>query len=355
MIQIPYEQILQKIEEHTKLSQEDITAKINEKLTQLSGLISKEGAAHIIANQLGVKLVEKTSGKLQIKNILIGMRDVETVGKVQAVYEVKEFQTQSGSGKVGAFMLGDETGLIRIVLWGSQTDKISEIKEGDIIKIQNGYVKNNQNRKEVHLNDRSKLLVNPEGETIGDVKSFKREITRKKISELQDNDLNVELMGTIVQSYEPRFFEICPSCGRRAKPTEDKYVCQQHGNVEPGFSYVMNVFLDDGSDNARIVFFRNQAQHLTGKGHEELLVFKEKPEDFDSIKTDLLGKIIKVVGRVKSNENFGRMDFIAEQVNINVNPDEEIKRLEEEQGKTDSVQAETKTVENSEQVEEVVQ
>src|SRR3989338_536063 len=111
MIQIPYEQIVQRIKEKTQLSEAEITKKVEEKLKQLSGLISKEGAAHIIANQMGIALLEKTSGRLQIKNILVGMRDVETIGRVQAVYDVKEFQSQNGSGKVGSFMLADETGI----------------------------------------------------------------------------------------------------------------------------------------------------------------------------------------------------------------------------------------------------
>ena len=95
IIQIPYDQIIEKIKTSTNISDTDIQAKIDDKLKQLSGLISKEGAAHIIANQLGVKLIEKTSGRLEIKNILSGMRDVETVGKVQAVYDIKEFTTKS--------------------------------------------------------------------------------------------------------------------------------------------------------------------------------------------------------------------------------------------------------------------
>ncbi len=328
MIQIPYEQILQRIMEKTQLSEAEIGSRVNEKLKALSGLISREGAAHIIANQLGVALIEKTSGRLEIKNILIGMRDVETVGKVQAVYGIKEFQTQSGSGKVGSFMLSDETGIIRIVLWGSLAEKLAELKEGDIVRIQSGYVKNNNSRKEVHMNDRSRILINPDGETLGAVKEFKRDITRKKISELKEDDMNVELFGTIVQAYEPRYFEICPSCGRRAQPNEAGFNCQQHGKVSPAYSYVMNIFLDDGSSNTRVVCFRNQAQHLTGKTHDELLKYKEQPQDFEQIKTDLLGTIAKFVGRVKKNETLGLIDFIAEQVFTNIKPEEEIKRLE---------------------------
>ncbi|MFW9876291.1 MAG: DUF2240 family protein, partial [Candidatus Thorarchaeota archaeon] len=81
MIKIPFEDIISKIKEKSNLSEEEINSKIEQKTKQLSGLISKEGAAHIIANELGIKLFEDFSGKLQIKNIVTGMRDVETVGK----------------------------------------------------------------------------------------------------------------------------------------------------------------------------------------------------------------------------------------------------------------------------------
>ena len=64
MLKIPLENIIEKIKQNTSLSEADINAKIDDKLKQLSGLISKEGAAHIIANELGVKLFEEVSGKL---------------------------------------------------------------------------------------------------------------------------------------------------------------------------------------------------------------------------------------------------------------------------------------------------
>ena len=73
MIKIPYEEIILKINEKTKMSVNEIEDRTEAKLKQLSGLISKEGAAHIIANELGVKVFEPLSGRLQIKNILTGL------------------------------------------------------------------------------------------------------------------------------------------------------------------------------------------------------------------------------------------------------------------------------------------
>ena len=48
MFRISYTEIVEKITEATKLSSEDIDELVAKKLDQLSGLISKEGAAHIV-------------------------------------------------------------------------------------------------------------------------------------------------------------------------------------------------------------------------------------------------------------------------------------------------------------------
>jgi replication factor A1 len=331
MIKMPIEEIIAKIKEKSGLSDAEINSKIDLKLEQLSGLISKEGAAHIIANELGIKLFEQISGRLQIKNILPGMRDVETVGKVLQVFEVREFMRKESVGKVGSFIFGDESGTIRVVCWGDKTEALSEIKPDDVVKIVSGYVRENNNQKEIHLNDRSKLIVNPPDEKIENVAAPSMPaVARKKINELKDDDANIELLGTIVQVFEPRFFEVCPQCSGRATPKDDKFYCKKHDAVDPAYSYVFNVFLDDGSDNVRVVFFRQQAEKLTGKSQQELLVYKDSPEKFEEIKNALLGNIIKVTGRVKKNEMFQRIDFITNEVDPKPDPGQEIERLKNE-------------------------
>src|SRR3989344_4265736 len=117
MMHIPLEQIKSKIKEAAGLSDDEIEERLKKKLDQLAGLISKEGAAHILANELGIDLSQASAGRLQIKNLLSGMRNVELLGKIIALYEIREFNTGARSGKVGSFMLADETGSIRIVLW----------------------------------------------------------------------------------------------------------------------------------------------------------------------------------------------------------------------------------------------
>ena len=330
MLKIPLNDIISKIKTATNISEAEINQKIEDKLKQLSGLISREGAAHIIANELGVKIFEQTIGKLQIKNILAGMRNVETLGKIQRLYELREFQTETRSGKVASMQIADETGSIRVVMWGAQADNIKKLKQGDIIKIDSAYVRENQGNKEIHLNDRSNLIINPEGETIDNVKEFTSE--RRQIKDLQEGMESIELLGTIVQVFDPKFFEICPNCGKRARPQEDQtFACNEHGTVTPDYSYVMNLFLDDGSENIRCNFFRTQMERLLQKTHEDILKYKDSPQDFESIKTELLGNQVKLIGRVNKNQMFDRIEFTAQLVFLNPDPEQEIKKLESEQ------------------------
>ena len=296
MINMPYEVIIERIKEKSGLSDSEITQKIDQKLNQLSGLISKEGAAHILANELGIKIFEVPKN-LKIKEILDGMRSIDIAGKVQQIYEVREFKTEKGSGKVGSFILADETGSIRVVCWYDQTDILNKLVKDMIVKVAGGYVRNNNNRKEIHINERSKVIINPKGITIGEVKAFTS--TRKKLSELVENENNVEVFATIVQVFEPRFFEICPECSKRAKPREDGFFCEEHQKVTPDYSYVVNLLLDDGTETTRTIFFARQLETLIKKKKDEILTYKENLSDFEQIKTDLLGKTIKVVGRVR--------------------------------------------------------
>jgi hypothetical protein len=336
MINIPINQIKEKISAKTGMSDAEITAKIKEKLRQLSGLISEEGAAHIIANELGVKLFE-AGETLQIKGVLGGMRNVDLACKVVQKYEMREFTSAKGPGKVLSILVGDESGLIRIVFWNKQAENALALKEGDVIKVVGGYVRENQGRNEIHINDMAKLIVNPPGVTINAParggSSGPRDYTRKKISELQETDMNVEVLATIVQVFDLNFFEVCPQCNKRIRLREEGFVCQTHGSVEPDFNFVMNVYLDDGTDNVRTVLWRDQAEQLLGMKKDQILMFKDDPARFEPIKHDLLGNMIIVSGRATKNQTFDRIELTAAQVNKNPNPHQETARVKEEASK----------------------
>ena len=326
MYKVPLAEIKEKIISSGKLSSEDLENKIKAKIAELSGLISEEGAAHIIANELGVQLVNPDKNKLKIKEVYAGMRNVTTTGKVVRKFDVREFAKGDSVGKVCSIVLGDETGTIRVVFWNEQVDQIKEVKEGDILQVKDGYSRENNNDREIHLGSKGEIVINPEGETVTSVRET-NSFERKNIEQLQEGNGNAEILGTIVQVFDPRFFNVCPRCNKRVTESEGIFRCTEHGEVEAKTNYVMNVVLDDGTGNIRGVLWKNQTNHLLEKSDEEVLAYKNDASKFEEVKTDLLGEQFKFSGQVKKNEMFDRLEFNVRLVQ-KAKPEEEIARLE---------------------------
>jgi len=330
MYKVPLNEIKEKIVSSGKMSSEELDAKIKSKVSELSGLISEEGAAHIVANELNIELVSSEQKHLKIKEVYAGMRNISTVGKVVRKFDVNEFAKGDSTGKVCSIILGDETGTIRVVFWNEQVEQLTGVKDGDILALKEVYAKENKNsnnnNKEIHLGDRGEVEINPKDIEISDVRQGTT-YERRKIEELQDGDAGVEVLGTVVQIYDPRFFHICPECNKRANETEGKYQCVEHGEVTPALSYVLNLVVDDGTGNIRCVFWKNQINHLLDKTENDMGKFKEDLSPFEEVKTDLLGSLFKLLGRIKRNEMFDRLEFNV-QIVEKAKAKEEINKLE---------------------------
>jgi len=305
-----YDDIVEKIIKEKGLGKEEVESKIRKKLDLLSDLVSKDGAAHIIAHELGVKVFEDIKQKeFKVKNVIAGLTSVDLTGKIVTIYGVKEFKTEKRSGRVANFVIGDETGTMRVVLWEDKLiDQVPKLKEGDVIKISNAYSKDNSGFKELHLGGRSNFLV-VDGIDIN-VKEVSA-VSSKKLNELKEGD-RVEVDGTIVQIFEPRFYAACSECNKKVSLEEDKYKCSEHGIVAEKYLPVVNFIFDDGTDNIRVVFFRDAAERLMRMSSADLTKIKDDPSEFEKVKSDILGKQLKVFGRVVKNDMFDRLEFIGD-------------------------------------------
>lgn len=306
MLQLSYNDIVDKIKLEKGLSEEEIKDRVKEKLNKLTDLISKEGAAHIVAHELGVKLFDASSKReVKINKLIAGMRSVVVSGKVLKMYKVISFTRGTRAGKVASFLIGDESGRVRVVLWDANLIKLIEdgsVKEEVIVKVQNGYVKNNNGFIEVNVGSQGSLLVNPEGVSISEVKEG-MSFVRKQLKDLNDNDA-AAVLGTISQVFEPRFYDICSNCGKKVDLQEGKIICKEHGEVNKSEAVVVNFFFDDGSGAIRAVAFREQAEKIVGKTVGDL-----KGVNFEELKSSVLGKQFLLAGRVNRNEAFDRVEF----------------------------------------------
>ncbi|MBW3013203.1 DUF2240 family protein [Candidatus Woesearchaeota archaeon] len=339
MYKIPTEEIIKRLVANTEFNEEQVKEKIKAKMDELSGLISAEGAAHIIANELGVKLFQLGTGLLKIKDISPGMRNVETAGKITNVFDIKEFDTGSRKGKVGNFIIADDTGTIRVTLWNEMTDKMSGLEKGQTVRVKGAYVRqNNTGFKELHLNDKSALVLNPPGIEIPD-----RVSERKQIIDLTEDGQVVELMGHVVDLYRPAFFEVCPKCNSRVRQDDitGNYNCEQHQQVEPLFAHVLNVLIDDGTGTIRVTCWRDQAERLLPKIGE----IRTDEALFEPEKATLLGEMIKVVGRVKKNMVSNQLELNAINIDAKPKPEKEIEKLEKQVAELEELSIEEEELE----------
>jgi len=304
-----YYQLIQFISDNSGIGIEEIERKIEAKQAKLSGLISKEGAAQVIAAELNINFDKQS---IKINQIVPGMRKINLIGKIIQLFPVREYNKNGKSGRIGSFILADDTSNIRTVLWDeNHIDLISKgnFKEGSVIEIINASIRNG----ELHLGSfsevkvSSKLIDNPVKEN---------PVVKKHIIDFNTND-KVSTRAFIVQIFAPKFFEVCPEC--RKKVVESK--CQEHGVVTPQKRSLLSIVIDDGSDSIRGTIFSEVLEKFFSM--DEL----EKPELFSIKRSEFLGKEMIISGGVRRNQMFDSNDFVIEDLN-EINLDEIIEELE---------------------------
>jgi ssDNA-binding replication factor A large subunit len=285
MIQGNYEQILKMISEGSNLPIEEIERRIEAKRAKLSGLISKEGAAQIVASELGISFDRQ---KMKISNLLSGMRRINITGKIIHVNRIVEYNKNGRSGKIASFQIADETGNIRVVLWDVNHIKLfetSEIKEGDSVEISNADIRNG----ELHLSSFADIKLSS---TVFNNVQTKQIVQHKTLDKVQIND-NLSTRAFIVQIFGPTFYLVCPECNKKVSETG---TCETHGKVLPKKNAILTLIIDDGTNNMRAVLFSEQIKKMLNS--EEL----PTSDSFMEKRNELIGKEIIIEGNVRKNK-----------------------------------------------------
>ncbi|HDN90887.1 MAG TPA: DNA-binding protein [Candidatus Aenigmarchaeota archaeon] len=84
---------------------------------------------------------------MKISELKLGMKNISVKAAVIEVSEPREVNTMYGRRLVATAILEDETGRIKLTLWGKQ---VQQVKVGDVVEIENGYL--TEFRDELHLN-----------------------------------------------------------------------------------------------------------------------------------------------------------------------------------------------------------
>ncbi len=302
---------------------EELESLISKKVDDLSGLISEEGAMYIIANELGLRLdtdkVKKEVDYKKIEHIVNPKEPVSLICKVIRKYERVTFSSQNSfEGSVQSLLVGDETGVTRLVFWQENTNLLENIHEGDILKVINAYTReNNKNegRIEVHYGQYSNLEVNPAGVDIKLAdKNIVSDFVEKKISEVDENDKNIKISGIITDFEIPRFYFGCPECFKKVLQDDGVYKCVAHGEVEPYKVPIVNFIIDDSTSTITVVGFRDRAEKMTGLSVKEIIDLSDNVDKYKAFSKKIIGSSLEVLGNVSLNSMSGEVQLLVNQV-----------------------------------------
>lgn len=278
-----YESLLDRVCRASGVEREEVERRVEAKRAKLSGLVSKEGAAQIVAAELGISFDNE---RLKISELVHGMKKANVLGKVTKIFPVKEYNKNGKEGKIGSLLLGDESSNVRTVLWDTNHISLLEegkIAEGDVIEIKNGNVRNG----ELHLSGFSDLRKSTEK-----LEGVKEEVVLESSSFADARPgNNTRTRAVIVQVFDPRYFE-----------------SKQNGEKQA----LLNIVLDDGSEIMRAVLFGEQIKKL-GVNDEEIFSL----ENFAAKKEEILGEEKFFSGTFRTNSFFNNIE-------MNVNGIEEV-------------------------------
>ncbi len=223
--------------------------------------LSAQSDSKIIKDE-SINVPEYTENIVKIKDIYEldddSKKDITTVGRVLATYDINEFERSNGTtGKVRNIMIEDETGKIRLVLWDKDAEL--DINEGDIVKVIHGYAKESGEYGEyldLNIGRLGRIILNPEGVDI--------EVNRKFINELNEGE-SAEIRGAVVDyRKQDLILHLCPNCGKKVRLIEGKYECEECGVVEPREIAVATLIVDDGTGNITCRLYGRTVEKITG-------------------------------------------------------------------------------------------
>lgn len=324
------DEILKELSIQTKLSTEELLKKIERKQKELA-VVSIEGAAQLYAKELGLNIESGKQKNIEIKDIFGGMKNLNFIGRIFRISNINVFKRKDGTeGKVVNLFLGDNTGVVKLVLWDKQTELVSEkiIDVNHAIQVSNVLARENPYGDiEVSIGKFGSIRTSDSEflPTADDLIMHHITIPNQRISISDVRQGQFEIKGIVVQVFTGKFiFFVCPECGK----SPDVNVCPNHGEVEPSPSLVINAVLDDGAGDLRVTFFRGQAEQALGKTAREIFATDESNR-YNLIRENLEGKELVIQGKVKKNKDFNRFDMIASSIK-EINPLEESKRIAEE-------------------------
>ena len=208
------ESIIEAICAETKKDRYEIKKLIEDKQRKFNRQISETAAARLVATELNVQISSAKKTPVNIVDLHHtppGTPNISIVGIVARVYTPITFQKDQGVGKVQNLLLMDNSGSIKIILWGNLIELAQKNKlvKGSIIEVFKGILKmGREGERELHLNELSTIQIDPSTYSKKDFPDvFATVLTPDILLEKDISQNDVDIKGIIAEISEIRHFK----------------------------------------------------------------------------------------------------------------------------------------------------
>jgi len=223
---------------------------------------------------------------------------------------------------VSSLIIGDKSGMIRVVLWDEKSGMVNELKKGDAIRIRNAYSRPNlDNEPEIHIGKYGEISVN-QGLKVPPLKEIENSLVKKKnIIDLENRDRYVKIKGAIVDIDENRrlIYMTCPACGKRVQNLGMGWFCEFcNEDVDPVPNLLLSFTIEDETGSIRVVSFKESAEKILDMDVEEVMNLIGETQDesmpVTRARERLINQEISLIGRVRYSDFSDQLEFIVDDV-----------------------------------------
>ena len=196
------------------LKEGDIVKILNEQSRERNGEISlSHWDGRILKVEGDYDIPEYEENIIKIGNAR-EINDVTLVGIVTKIQDTIQFDRQDGTkGFVKSIEITDDSGSIRVTLWGDDTKL--KVSKGDILKVMGGNIEYDDyatSGYRVNTNWNTELRVNPEGnedlaESLNEIASKLGPITIKEVQDHEDDGEEVDIIGRLITLNDTHSFQ----------------------------------------------------------------------------------------------------------------------------------------------------
>ncbi|MEE9115730.1 MAG: DNA-binding protein [Thermoplasmata archaeon] len=218
--------------------------------------------------------------------------------------EEREVMVEGDKKMVYSGVMADETGKAQFTAW-----KDYELKEGDVVKIEGGYIRTWRGIPQLNFDERADVsIVDEDFPSMDDLKTSPRIWIEDLIE--RGGAVDATVRGILVDVKEGSgLIYRCPECRRVLR----KNACRIHGEVEGEADLRIKAVIDDGSGAITAIFGRELTEKFLNKSMDMCIDMAKEAMTHEVVRDDLADMLIAQPIEVQGNvtrDDFGIMMIV---------------------------------------------